>query len=606
MENHSLPTRAVVFSANSGANQRLMSKRKKNPLDHLEVALIGAGSGTYAQLLDECGRAKSVLHGKFVHQHIIDNGYEQDTFVANLVMQMYIKCGCLEEARLVFSRMVKPSLVSWTTMLSAYAQNGYPSEALKLVNYMELNGLKPDKVTLLCILGACSYIGEISRAREVHQRVAACGFDSETPIGNSLVHMYTRCGSLQDARLVFEGMTRRNVVSWNSMVAACAQLGGAKDALEVFARMLEENVQPDKVTFMNLLQAFSTDEDLAAARDIHSKIVEHGFESDVAVGTAVMSMYGKCKSLEDARLVFERLHGKNLVTWNTMISVYAHGDRPEEALSIYNAMGEQYIQPDHITFTSVLAACASIGVLQNGKRIHGHVKVFRMEDHASVATGLVKMYSQCGSVGDAREVFETMNRDLVAWNTMIAGYAQHGYTEQAVELFHKMDVIPDEVTFVSLLDACGHSGLVTDSWYYFRSMLQLGVSPTIQHFGCMVSLLGKVGKLDQAEKLILSMKAFRVEANAVVWKMFLDACKTHGNMEKGARAAAEVLRLESGDSFPYVVLANICSTTEEPEPQNLLLVNTVISTDEAHEFVSSSGKLPKGHSTPSFLVTDLA
>ncbi|KAJ7540626.1 hypothetical protein O6H91_10G023400 [Diphasiastrum complanatum] len=371
--------------------------------------------------------------------------------------------------------------------------------------------------------------------------------------------MYAKCGCTQDARELFNNMSDRDVVSWNAMIAGYAQNGLGKEALALYEQMKQEGVQPDNVTFVLLLKACASLEVLEQGKRLHSDIIKRGFQLDVIVGNTLVDMYAKCGCTEDARELFNNMTERDVVSWNAMIAGYAQNGLGKEALALYEQMKQEGVQPDNVTCVLLLKACACLAALEQGKQIHADIIKRGFQSDVIVGSTLVDMYAKCGCTEDARELFNNMSeRNVVSWTAMIAGYAQNGLGKEALALFEQMQregTKPNEVTYICVLSACAQSRLVDEGRYVFYSMCKNhGVTPTMEHYACMVDLLGRAGCLVDAELFINKMP---IQPGSVVWMSLLGAARNHGNVEIGRRAFDRVMKLEPKNAAPYVLLSNI-------------------------------------------------
>jgi pentatricopeptide repeat protein len=293
---------------------------------------------------------------------------------------------------------------------------------------------------------------------------------------------------------------------------------------------------------------------------------------DLRVGSALVHMYAKSGSIGDARLVFDRMDERDVITWNVMIGAYAEIGAAVEAYQLFLQMIQQGFIPDRITYVSILNACASAGVLEWVKEVHSFVLKAGLESDLRVGNALVHVYAKSGSMEDARGLFDRMKeRDVVTWNIMIAGLAQHGCGHEALEVFRKMNAVavkPDGYSFVAVLSACSHAGLVDEFRRLFMAMMQEhGIEPTVLHYTCMVDLLGRAGHLDEAKHYIENML---VEPNEATWGALLGACRTYGNVALGEHAAKELLKLKPKNASTYVLLTNIYAAADQWEDASLL------------------------------------
>lgn len=531
----------------------------KQALQLFDRQSFRADSATYATLLKSCSDAQVLSEGKLVHQHIIKSGCERDRFLCNLLVEMYGKCGALQEARAVFDKLNEPNVFSWTIIIAAYAQNGQCTEALQLFRQMQENGVKPNKHTFSTVLSICSCPAALPQGIDIHANAIQDGFESDVVIGTALVHMYGKCESVNNARIVFEKIRQHDVVSWNAMIAVYVQRKQGRDALLLFQRMQENGVKANKITFVSVLGGCNSPDCLAQGKIIHAKVVACGFASDIVVGNALIDMYGNCGNVDDAKSVFDSMYSRDLVSWTSMIGACSQHGNSQLALELYEQMQCAGLRPNEITFVNVLTACANVGALAQGKVVHDNIIKAGFVSDVVVGTALVNMYGKCGSLTDARLVFDQMHgRDTVLWNAMVAIYAQHGHGEAALELLSQMQhegVMLDEITFLNTLRACSRAGLVEKGCQYFVSMIEdYNIIPTIEHCGCMVDIFGRAGLLKEAEDFINNMP---FKPSAAVWESFLGACRTHADVERGQLAAQQVMELDPQTAVPYALLAKM-------------------------------------------------
>jgi pentatricopeptide repeat protein len=530
--------------------------------------MLSAGNGiqpdkfTYPFVLKACARLSALEQGQEVHQHILASGCELESHevVGTALIDMYVKCARIEIARQLFDKMSTRNVVSWNAMIAGYAQNGYDNEALVLFDQMmQITDVKPDSVTMTSVLRACAHLADLQKGEDIHHYIMNNGFQSDVSVGTALVSMYSKCGSIDFARQLFDKMSKRDVVSWNSMIAGYAQNGLAIEALTLFYQMQVLAVKPDSVTLLSLLTTCSHLSVMQYCKWIHAYILRMGFESDVSVCNALMDMYAKCGNRDLSRQLFDRMPERNVVSWSAMIARYAQNGNSNEALRLFQEMQLVGVKPDLVTVMSVLPACAHLAALQQGRDIHDYIIRNGFESDISVGTALVDMYAKCGSLEVARQVFDNLfEKDVVSWNVMIAAYGMHGQGEDAIGLFSQMQQTgtkPDHVTFTCVLSACTHAGLVEKGWLYFNCMSQDHcVTPRLEHYAYMVDLLSRAGHLDEALDFIKKMP---LEPDAGVWGALLGACRTHCNIEMGRYVSQRLLELEPKNAGNYVLLSNI-------------------------------------------------
>eukprot|EP01018_Ginkgo_biloba_P002905 Gb_17321 [translate_table: standard] len=432
-------------------------------------------------------------------------------------------------------------------------------EARKILNLIDRQSTVADSATYCSLLQTFIDMKALGEGKRVHTHMIETGFEPDVYLDTKLVIMYAKCGCPQDARHVFDKMPTRNLVSWTAMIAGYAQHGCGAEALTLFHLMQGEGMKPNQFTFASVLKACATVSGLEQGKQVHTSIIKTGFESNVFVGCALIDMYAKAGSLICARQVFDEMPKLNAVSWNAMIAGYVKHGYGNQAFHIFRQMHLVGLNSDQATFASVLDICARLAALEQGKQIHAHIIRCRFESNVLVGNALVDMYAKCGSIDYACQVFDKMHqRDVVSWTAMVAGYGRHGRGWEAIKVFEQMQcagVKPNHITFVGVLAACSHAGLVDEGWYYFDSMSRdYCIRPTAEHYACMVDLLGRAGHLDKAHDLINKMP---FEPDAAVWGALLGASRVHVNVEIGKIAAEQLFKLEPSEAGTYVVLSNI-------------------------------------------------
>ncbi|KAJ7551491.1 hypothetical protein O6H91_06G017400 [Diphasiastrum complanatum] len=514
---------------------------------------------TYVVLLKACASVAALEQGKQLHSDIIRSGFGSNLIVGNTLIRMYARCGCMEDARDVFIKMNERDVVSWNAIIAGYAQKGLGTEAIALYEQMKQKGVQPDNVTCTVLLKACASISALEQGKQIYSDIIKSSFESDVIVRTALVDMYAKCGCIEDAHEVFRKLSERDVVSWNAMIAGYAKLGLGKEVLALYEQMKQEDVQPDSVTYVTLLNACASIAALEQGKQVHSHIIKSGFEPDVIMASALVDMYAKCGSVEHARQVFNKMTERDVVSWNAMIAGYAQNGLGKEALALYEQMRQEDLQPNYVTYVVLLNACASIAALEQGKQLHAHIIKSGFDLDVVLGNTLVNFYTKCGSIEHALQVFNDMHeRDVVSWNAMIAGYAKQGLGKEVLTLLEQMQSEgrkPNEVTYVCVLSACSHSGLVDEGRHLFDSMCEdNGVTPTVDHCACMVDLLGRAGCVADAEDFV---KRMPIQPNALVWMTLLGAARNHGHVEVGRRAFDSIMKLEPENAAAYVLLSNI-------------------------------------------------
>lgn len=540
---------------------------RKETVDWLSEPNIKGKFSFYASLLQQYGNSKALADGKCVHAHVIICQYDRDRYIGNLLIQMYGKCGAISDANAVFAQMPQRNEYSWAIMIGVYISHGQGAKAFTSFRQMNLEGLVPDEVTVVSVLSACASPATLAQGKSLHLFILDSGYNSNVFVGTALVHMYSKCGTLQDAVRIFNHMSVRNTVTWNAMITAYAQHGKIKEVFELFHRMDYEGIIANRVTFISILDACACEGVQAEGRLMHLFIVVSGLESNVSLGNALICMYGNCDSLQDANDIFSKIPQHDVVSWTGMLAAYANHGQGERVLQLFRQMHEKGVLPNKITFITTLEACTNQAILHEGRLMHARITSSGFELDAVVGSALVSMYGNCGNMQDALRMFlKISEQDVVSWTAMIVVFAQHGQGVEALQAFHQMileGITPDTVTFFGVLSACDHAGLVDDACCCFVSMSKdYAMTPTLDHHSCIVDLFGRAGRLDQVEALINVMPTGHSTA---LWMNVLSACRMHLDVDRGISAAEHLFELDPENAAPYVLLSNMYAAAGRPD-----------------------------------------
>ncbi|KAL5822868.1 hypothetical protein ACOSQ4_020768 [Xanthoceras sorbifolium] len=565
---------------------------------------------TFPFVLKACGELPSLRCGSAFHAFICASGFDSNVFVCNAVVSMYGRCGALGYAHHMFDEMFQRGIcdvVSWNSIVAVYMQRGHAEKGLQLFDRMTADfRIRIDAVSLVNVLFACASLGMWLRGKEVHGYAMKTGLFEDVFIGNAIVDMYAKCGMMEEAKKVFERMKVKDVVSWNAMVTAYSQIGNFDDALALFEKMRKEkmelnvvtwsaviagyaqrghgyealdvfrqmqscNSKPNVVTLVSLLSGCASVGDLLHGKETHCYAIRcvlsvdgNDLEDDLQVINALIDMYSKCKSANVARAMFDAIAPKdrNVVSWTVMIGGYAQHGEANDALELFSQMlkRDNSVKPNAFTISCALVACARLAALRFGRQIHAYVMRNQNESAALfVDNCLVDMYSKSGDIDAARVVFDNMQqRNAVSWTSLMTGYGMHGHGHESLKIFDEMKkagLVPDGVTFLVVLYACSHSGMVDQGLAYFNDMSkEFGITPGPGHYACIIDLLGRAGRLDEAMKLIEGMP---LKQSPIIWMALLSGCRIHGNVELGEYAASKLIELESDNDGSYTLLSNI-------------------------------------------------
>ncbi|KAJ0964880.1 hypothetical protein J5N97_026018 [Dioscorea zingiberensis] len=527
---------------------------------------IRPNSHTFTCILKCFANLKWGREAEKAHGFLLKLGFDAHNAVGNALVSLYSKCGRIESAVLMFDEMPDKDIISWNSIISGCVLNGLAEMGVELFTKMWFAGIPIDLATLVSVLPALAEIGHFRVGSVVHGYSIKCGLGKEITLSNSLLNMYSKCQNLDDAVRVFERMGERSVVSWTSMISGYSRDGRFEEAIALFVKMELEGIRPDLYAITTVLHACSCHAAIEEGKFIHNYVSRNGLDSDLFVANALMDMYAKCGCMEFARSVFDGTINKDIISWNTLIGGYSKSSLPNEALGLFSEM-QLKMKPNCVTMACILPACASISSLERGREIHGHILRSGYLLDGYVANALVDMYAKCGALPLARLLFDRMVvKDLISWTVMIAGYGMHGYGKEAISIFNEMKregIQPDDVSFIAILYACSHSGLIDEGWRFFNIMRnEYRIEPKLEHYACMVDLLGRAGRLTKAYKFIESMP---IKPDGTVWGALLCGCRTHRDVKLAERVAEHVFELEPENTGYYILLANIYAEAEKWE-----------------------------------------
>lgn len=555
---------------------------------------------------------------RIIHSHILKRGSDIQVFVGTTLVDAYAKCGSLAEAMSIFEALPCRDAACWTAMIVGYAEGGEGELGIELYEQMQQQGVTADAQALVGALKACSSLAAmeemhqgdtvcfkekaLGKARTIHSDAVNRRLESDIFVGNSLVDVYVKCGSLMDARRVFENLPHKDVVSWNIIISGYAQAEECEAALQLYLQMQNSGVLAGAQAFVGALKAcisLATREVLnnsstlsvkkrvlELVRGIHSTIVSSKCDSNMFVATTLIDAYAKCGNIADARRVFEAMSHRDATSWGAMIFGYAQMDEAEVALQLYARMEEEAVVPDHRSLIGALTACGSASRLEKGREIHAQLSAIQLAaSDLHVASSLIDMYSKCGSMPDAQLAFDMLpRRDVVTWNALIAGYVRQGDSGLVFELFEQMkqeQVWPDETTLLNVLTVCSHAGLVDKGQKYFEALSrEFNITPTLQHYSCMIDLLGRAGHVDRAMVLAKTMP---FQPDISVWRSILGASQKWCAVALGREAFELAARLDRIDTAACVLMSNIFAAAGMQEEARTVqaIMNEQIHGEEA-------------------------
>ncbi|XP_021912282.1 putative pentatricopeptide repeat-containing protein At3g08820 [Carica papaya] len=519
----------------------------------------------------------SCSHVLQIHAQVCRRNAHQDNLIATRLIGHYPS----HRALAVFSHLESPNIFPFNAIIRVLAEAGLVSNSFLLFKKLKQSSLSPNDFTFSFLLKACLRSGYARWVKQVHVQIVKLGYLGHSAVCNSLLVAYSKVDEeLDSARKVFDEIPEKDFVPcWTSLIAGYAQAGRAGEVLQLFCKMVEENLSPEDDTMVSVLSACSTLDMVQFERWVrvmHEVFLEN-FDSDKlvrgSINTVLVYLYGKLGKVEKSREIFDEIDniGKgSVLPWNAMIGTYVQNGCPVEALNLFRLMvGDSDHRPNHVTMVSVLSACGQVGDLELGMWVHDYLKSRGrrgvLHTNTFLATALIDMYFKCGSLERAREVFNKMkSKDVVAFNAMIMGLAANGEGREANRIFCEMKELglhPNAGTFLGLLCACNHAGLPDEGRQIFRDMnLSFSISPELEHYACYIDLLARVGLIEEALEVVGSMP---FEPNNYVWGALLGGCLLHSRLDLARNIYGRLVEMDPRNSGGYVMLANAFAVDQQ-------------------------------------------
>ncbi|GMH22684.1 hypothetical protein Nepgr_024527 [Nepenthes gracilis] len=504
------------------------------------------------------GALLDVKEGEQIHGFAVKMGFLSGSLnhLSNAIMSMYCRCRSSFDAVKVFDEIPEPDVVSWTVRISA-ARDGM--EAFEMFNLLRSGNLEANELTFINILSVMEGPKLLKPGRQVHLLSCKLGYIVFVSIANALISMYGKCGEMNDAILVFDELVCHDSVSWNSLIGGYAENELIGPALSTFSQMRDCCLEPDKYTLASILVAASNSNFGKLVMQIHSYVIKIGFMSDDSMLSCLITSYSKCNRIENAKKVFAETEIMNAGHLQVVTSAAVNSSCPAVALELFKSTRSSFSESDRVTLSIVLKACSALTNLAEGQAIHSLVLKSGISDDSFIESALIDVYCKCGCISDSEKVFRDINKDnLAAWNAMIMGYSQHGLYHEVLDLFKMMTGLglkPDEITFLGILTSCCHAQLVNEAHVHLYSMFKLhGVAPCLEHYACVIDLLGRVGLIEEAKMMIDQMP---VSPDAQIWQILLSACSIYGKLDLGKVAAMELLKLHPDNDSAYVLLSGL-------------------------------------------------
>lgn len=522
------------------------------------LGVCAKGCGEFG-VYDHSDGIRSNVNGQQIHGLTVKLGFEGDLHLNNSLLDMYAKSADMNSAEKVFANIPVVSVVSWNVMITGYGQIYQSQKALEYLQRMQSCGFEPDEVTYVNLLAAC-----------------------------------VKSGDIKSGRQMFDNISCPNVISWNAILSGYFQNEDYKEVIQLFREMQFRGVQPDRTTLAIALSSSAAMGILEAGKEIHAASHKAAFDTDIYVASGLIGMYSKCGKTEMAKHIFHNMQELDVVCWNSMIVGLSLNSQDKEAFTYFKQMRQHEMHPTQFSYATVLSCCAKVASSFQGKQVHAQITKDGYMSDVFVGSALIGMYCKCGDVDGAQNFFDMMpSKSTVSWNEMIHGYAQNGRGDEAVLLYWDMIASaekPDGITFVAVLTACSHSGLVDAGIKIFNSMdREHGVEPVLDHYTCIIDSLGRAGRFQEAEVLLDEMP---YKDDPVIWEVLLSSCRVHANVSLAKRAADELIRLDPQNSAPYVLLANIYSSLgrwDEARAVRDLMSDKQVIKDPGYSWIDEKG-----------------
>ncbi|KAK7307595.1 hypothetical protein VNO77_40798 [Canavalia gladiata] len=515
---------------------------------------------TFTSLLQASSLLEHWWLGSLLHAKGFKLGFLHDICVQTSLLNMYSNCRDLSSAESVFWDMVERDEVAWNSLIVGYLKNDKIKEGVWLFIAMMKVGFIPTQFTYCMALNACSRLKDYRSGRMIHAHVILGNVPLDLHLQNALVDMYCNAGNTQTAFRIFSRIENPDLISWNSMIAGYSENGDGEKAMSLFVLLRGLCFpKPDDYTYAGIISAIGAFPSYGYGKPLHAQVIRTGFVNSMFVGSTLVSMYFENHESEAAQRVFYSISVKDVILWTEMITGYSKMTDGFSAIRCFFEMVHEAYEVDDYVLSGVLSACADLAILRQGEIIHCYAAKLGFDVKMSVSGSLIDMYAKNGCLEAAYMVFSQVSGpDLKCWNSMLGGYSHHGMVEEALKLFEEIleqGLVPDQVTFLTLLSACSHSRLVEQGKFFWNYMNSIGLIPGPKHYSCMTTLLCRAALLEEAEEII--NKSPHIEDNLELWRTLLSACVVNKNLKVGIHAAEEVFRSKADDGPTLVLLSNL-------------------------------------------------
>ncbi|KAH7302489.1 hypothetical protein KP509_23G075300 [Ceratopteris richardii] len=522
----------------------------------LKEAGMEANMNTAMSILKGIGEVDDLNQSRLVHSIVVEVGFDRELKIMNTFVTMYAKSGSFGDACRVFNSIESPDIVTWNAIIGAHVMHEQSAVALQLFHHLQTEGQEPNVLTVCASLNACSKVRAINEGLLIHNTIVKKALEVDIMIMNNLIDMYIKCGNIIDAFKVFNSLPQRDVVTWTIFISGLIQHCQYENSLQLFQQMQEECVLPNHITIVSILKACQNLNALDEGQRLHRYIVLLGLDFETLIINSLVDMYSKCGNFDDGSHVFHTAPSRDVVTWTSMIEACVQHGYSSKALVLFAKMQCESVKPDRAAFLSIFRACSTTAALCIGKRIHKESFKSGFSSDNTIVNSLIDMYMKCGSIFDAQQVFsEAPSKDIVTWTSMIAGYARHHNYDLALEYFENMQrtgITPNHVTFIALLSACAHLGLVKEGLCHLQLMFSLGLPQRLEHLTCTAEMLARKGYLDAAED-VFETSPFPIDAAG--WQCLLSHCRS--NLDMARRCFDYLTHMDCRNAAAFILMAKI-------------------------------------------------
>ncbi|KAK4743137.1 hypothetical protein SAY87_001138 [Trapa incisa] len=536
----------------------------------LRVDFLKPDSVTVASLLGVFSLTGDSIGGKQLHSFVVKAGFLSETVIEGSLLDFYVKCSDMHTAHEFFARTDSENVVLWNIMLVACGQSDDLNASVDLLKKMNLKGIIPNQYTYPSVLKTCTSMGALEEGEQIHAHLTKTGFQWNLYVCGILIDMYAKLGEFKIALGILSQLRDDDVVCWTALISGYVQHDLFIEALQLFRKMQYRGIQLDNIGLASAVSACAGMHALDQGREIHAQSWVRGYSFDISIRNSLISLYSRCGRVQEAYSAFENINTEDTISWNALLSGFSQSGICEEALRVFSKMSKSGVEVSLYTFCSAASAAANMTNMILGKQIHGLVMRNGYDYEIEISNVLITLYAKCGDIDDAQRIFKEMpEKNEVSWNAMITGYSQHGLGNKALNLFEEMKQLglnPNHVTFLGVISACSHEGLVSKGHQQFQSMNRVyGLVPKPEHYACVVDLLGRSGFLERAKRFVEDMP---IQPDAMIWRTLLSACTVHRNVEIGEFAAQKLQEIEPGDSAAYVLQSNMYAVTGKWNQRN--------------------------------------